>query len=648
MAEADVDADEECEEVNEADLSLAILFLLLTLMFAVLIARYTHARKLFWLQSSSTSLVLGILIGGVAWLTSATVFKDANVPFNEFVAFEPEFFFIVLVPPIIFNAGFTLEGRSFFANAGAFCTYAFIGTIISMFVIWAALLLVTLILGSGMTSLSSVLFGSLISATDPVTVLAIFTQLKVDHHLYTLVFGESVMNDAVAIVLYKTILRFEPTKCKPDADHITGGAIFSAIGFFFIIFIGSTVMGCVVGLGSALLHKRGWFRNFGETEVGIMEASLVILPPYVAYMAAEALQLSGIVSILFCGIIMSHYTKWNLSDDSRHIVEAFFEIVAYIAETFIFIYIGTTVFLSEHRYKDIPFTLLTLIVVLLSRALNIYPLTFLINRWRPVQDRVPMNQQHMMFFSGLRGGIAFALAIEAKQQLENKKDGMLIFDCTLAIVLFTVWINGGLTPTMLNYYKIKFGDDGGKDTIELSALGDANVRTPLNTDGYHDDDDDDGSGFTTNTKKRVKVRGHIIDVASGGKDGASSDGLDRSLSASLTGRGHGSDDTPPAMQQEYSGSPKRTVSIPKELSDVSFLMDRILLGPDIDRDEIRRRSSGGSHGHGESGSLKRSNSGTSIDRISDGGRSTGDTHNTNSNNTNSNYSQKDSDEDSDS
>lgn len=84
----------------------------------------------------------------------------------------------------------------------------------------------------------------------------------------------------------------------------------------------------------------------------------------------------------------------------------------------------------------------------------------------------------MLFFSGLRGGIAFALAIKAKEDLGDSKDGQLILDCTLVIVLFTVWINGGLTPAALDYLKIKYGEGEGND-YPVPANGE--IMMPLNT-----------------------------------------------------------------------------------------------------------------------------------------------------------------------
>ena len=122
--------------------------------------------------------------------------------------FDPEIFFNVLLPPIIFHAGYSMKKRFFFRNIGSILAFAFLGTAVSTFVIGGVMLGVTQIYTHdhySFTFLDSLHFGALISATDPVTVLAIFNDLHVDVNLYALVFGESVLNDAVAIVMSRYV-----------------------------------------------------------------------------------------------------------------------------------------------------------------------------------------------------------------------------------------------------------------------------------------------------------------------------------------------------------------------------------------------------------------------------------------------------------
>ena len=138
--------------------------------------------------------------------------RDANNVIDQKTTFDPELFFNILLPPIIFHAGYSMKKRFFFRNIGSILTFAFVGTILSTFAVAGIMYGVTRIfthLQSTMKFVDTLRFGALISATDPVTILAIFTDINVDVNLYALVFGESVLNDAVAIVITRTIEIYE-------------------------------------------------------------------------------------------------------------------------------------------------------------------------------------------------------------------------------------------------------------------------------------------------------------------------------------------------------------------------------------------------------------------------------------------------------
>jgi len=181
-------------------------------------------------------------------------------------------------------------------------------------------------------------FGALISATDPVTVLAIFKELRADINLYSNVFGESVFNDAVAIVLFRAILSF-------DSQKFSGLSILAAFLQFLIIFVGSLLCGGLWGLAGALAFKHSQLSRYVS-----LESAAFILFAYCSYLAAECLTLSGIVSILFCGITMAHYTSENLSRFSQAFSAEFFEVLATLAETFVFVYLGMAFFSFDERF----------------------------------------------------------------------------------------------------------------------------------------------------------------------------------------------------------------------------------------------------------------------------------------------------------
>lgn len=223
--------------------------------------------------------------------------------------------------------------------------------------------------------------------------------------MYSLVFGESVLNDAVAIVLYKTLVSFKGKTVSVKSCGL-------AVGQFLTIFVGSFTVGIVVALVSSLLFKKASFARAKNTDT-TLQVAIAVLFPYCAYMIAEGLTLSGIVAILFTGVTMAHYTLKNLGAEASAQLKSFFRVLASLAETFIFIYIGEEMFLANQTWRHISLTGVAFGAVLISRVFNIFPGAWILNLFtkRP-EKKIPFTYQKMLWFSGLRGGIAFALALE--------------------------------------------------------------------------------------------------------------------------------------------------------------------------------------------------------------------------------------------
>ncbi|XP_072264009.1 sodium/hydrogen exchanger 9 [Pyxicephalus adspersus] len=378
------------------------------------------------------------------------------------MTFDPEVFFNVLLPPIIFHAGYSLKKRHFFRNLGTILTYAFLGTAISCIMIGLIMygfVKAMMHLGQIQTGdfhfTDCLFFGSLMSATDPVTVLAIFHELHVDTDLYTLLFGESVLNDAVSIVLTYSILIYSP---KENPNAFDAAAFFQCVGNFLGIFAGSFAMGAAYAVVTALLTKFTKLCEFPMLETG-----LFFLLSWSAFLSAEAVGLTGIVAVLFCGVTQAHYTYNNLSEESKLRTKQLFEFMNFLAENFIFCYMGLALFTFQNHIFNALFICGAFISIFVARACNIYPLTFFLNLGR--RKRIPWNFQHMMMFSGLRGAIAFALAIRDT----DTQPKQIMFTTTLLIVFFTVWVFGGGTTPMLTWLQIRVGVDPDQDLKEHSA-----------------------------------------------------------------------------------------------------------------------------------------------------------------------------------
>ena len=281
--------------------------------------------------------------------------------------------------------------------------------------------------GTGFTLLEGMIFGSLISATDPVTVLAFFGSAGADRDLNALVFGESVLNDAVAIVLYETLDQFNPVRCATSQRAECTVSLRTALGAFGTasrILFGSVTVGCILAFLSSLLLKHLNLLRHGEQAFFATEMLILIIFPYITWMIAEAFALSGIVSILFCGIIMAHYTTHNLHRTTLAFSRKFFKVVAFSCETFVFVYMGLALFCFRQDFAHPLIVAVAIFGMLLGRALNVYPLTAMVNCRRRAERQISAGCQHIMWFAGLRGAIAFALALKARESYATRGDAL--------------------------------------------------------------------------------------------------------------------------------------------------------------------------------------------------------------------------------
>ncbi|XP_008279488.1 sodium/hydrogen exchanger 7 [Stegastes partitus] len=382
-----------------------------------------------------------------------------NVEQNDMlrkVTFDPEVFFNILLPPIIFHAGYSLKKRHFFRNLGSIITYAFLGTAISCFVIgnlmYGVVKLMQVVgqLTDKFYYTDCLFFGAIISATDPVTVLAIFNELHADGDLYALLFGESVMNDAVAIVLSSSIVAYQPSGA--NTHMFDASAFFKSVGVFLGIFSGSFLMGAATGVVTALVTKFTKLHCFP-----LLETALFFLMSWSTFLLAEACGFTGVVAVLFCGITQAHYTYNNLSEESTKRTKQLFEVLHFLAENFIFSYMGLALFTFQNHIFSPIFIIGAFMAIFIGRALNIYPLSFLLNLGR--RHKIKGNFQHMMMFAGLRGAMAFALAIRDTATYARQ----MMFTTTLLIVFFTVWVFGGGTTPMLSWLHIRVDVDPDHD-----------------------------------------------------------------------------------------------------------------------------------------------------------------------------------------
>ncbi|XP_015783675.1 LOW QUALITY PROTEIN: sodium/hydrogen exchanger 8-like [Tetranychus urticae] len=416
--------------------SMAIFFVLSVIVLCIFVIHFILQTKFHYIPESLAVVLLGALIGLVTKMISNQHLGD----WQREEMFNPTTFFLLLLPPIMYESGYNLHKGNFFQNIGSILVFAIVGTTISALVIGGGIYILGLMNAVFCLSFSeSFAFGSLISAVDPVATLAIFHALDIDPVLNMLVFGESILNDAVSIVLATTAL---------EAGQSTGvvlstaGAVFQGVGRFFIVFFGSAAIGATFAFIAALIFKYVDLRKNPSLEFGMMLAFI-----YAPYGLAEGVHLSGIMAILFNGIVMSHYAHYNLSPVTQITMQQTLRTLAFISETCVFAYLGLALFSFPLLLKP-SFIISSVILCLLGRAANIYPLSYFCNYFR--EHKISKRMMFVMWFSGLRGAVAYAVALHL--EIENEKKRVIV-TTTLIIVLFTIIFLGGLTMPLMKFLK---------------------------------------------------------------------------------------------------------------------------------------------------------------------------------------------------
>jgi len=376
---------------------------------------------------------------------------------------SPEVFFFFLLPPIIFEAGYSLKRKDFFQNIGAITLYAMVGTMISTFIVGFATFYCAKwgMFGSHSIDtenpMEALLFGALISAVDPVATLSIMgsAELNCDPLLYSLVFGESVLNDAIAISLFRVFLKYY----DPDGPDFSGSEIPSALMSFCTVSILSIIVGVTLGLMASYLYKHTSLSDYPN-----LETSLLFCFCYLCYATAEAMELSGIMALFFNGIVLSHYNSYNLSSTAHVASEQIFSTLATVTETIVFVYMGMIVFTGQFATFNFRFTIMSLLFCLVGRLFNIFPLSYCANLCRHQDEVIPVKMQCVLWFAGLRGAIAFALAVNMPGTHAD-----IYATATLFICIFTTVVCGGVTEKILTHFGMKQGATASRRNIHDSA-----------------------------------------------------------------------------------------------------------------------------------------------------------------------------------
>ncbi|XP_022940663.1 sodium/hydrogen exchanger 4 [Cucurbita moschata] len=400
-----------------------------------------------WVNESITAIIIGGVTGTIILVCSKG--KDSHI-----LTFNEEVFFIYLLPPIIFNAGFQVKKKQFFHNFLTIMLFGVIGVFISALIITSGSQWLFPRMGfHGLSARDYIAIGAIFSSTDTVCTLQVLHQEETPL-LYSLVFGEGVVNDATSVVLFNAVQKIDITRLNSKtALHVFGD--------FCYLFSTSTVLGVTAGLLTAYILKTLYFGRHSS----VRELAIMVLMAYLSYMLAELLELSGILTVFFCGVIMSHYAWHNVTDSSKITTRHVFSMMSFVAETAIFLYVGMDA-LDIEKWKITKLSLwklvgtysITVFLILLGRAAFVFPLSAISNYFNKREDRsssssiITFKQQIIIWWAGLmRGAVSIALAFKQFTYSGVTRDPThaTMITITTVVVLFTTVVFGFLTKPLI-------------------------------------------------------------------------------------------------------------------------------------------------------------------------------------------------------
>ena len=366
----------------------------------------------FWLMLLATMVaMLGRFIR--IPYTIALVFTGLAVGFLALlpgVHLNPHLLFAIFLPPILFDAGININLSLLKKQWLAISVYAILGTIISTLVIgWAVHFLI------GLPLLVALLFGAIISPTDPISVLAIFKSLGTDEQLSNLIEAESLFNDGIAVVLFIIMQQLLQSG---------GVSVFEGGLAFIKTIIGGAFIGLLIGaLASRITSKY---------DDHLLEIMLTTVVAFGAYLAAEQFHVSGVFAVVSASLVVGNYGMiQGMSTNSRMAVFSFWEYIAFVVNSVVFLLVGLEESSISLGSNLIPIAV-AIVSVLLGRAVSVYGLSTLLSIAGKV---VPMSWRHVQVWSSLRGALSMAMVIGLDSATPYRS---LLITLTFAVVLFSL------------------------------------------------------------------------------------------------------------------------------------------------------------------------------------------------------------------
>ena len=415
---------------NGIHLSIATLVLVIMVIIYLISGPVLKKKNIQFIRASGFTMIAGVL------LTLIVKFFSPSSNFVKGFKFNDIFFFTFVLPWVIFNVGYNQKIENFFKYLRFIFIYAIIGTIITFILISFTTYILnahgffclshtdaSLIKNNDDTTSSKYVlnfslleilqFAAAISASDPVTAVSLLIPND-SEKLNAITLGDSVINNAVAISFYKIVKSLNSQE-KAFSLSVAFELLYKCI----YLFITSFIIGAIVGMISAYFFKR--MERFNMNRV--QQISLLLLFAFISYTICDYLQYSALIGLLSTALFMSHYTFFNLSFLSREESTVITMVLNYLAEAFAFAIIGMTIVDYSTRAYSIRFVLVELMLIVLTRCMTVFAVTFLFQKMFIGEYHIKLSQQSILTVIGcIRGVVSFGLgiSIQTADQVHNE------------------------------------------------------------------------------------------------------------------------------------------------------------------------------------------------------------------------------------
>lgn len=389
------------------------------LAIVVALSVATTSRLVGWIREIPYTLLL-VIVGIVLRALDVDLLQPS-----------PELVLLIFLPPLLFESGWNLRWENFQRYFLPFGLYAVFGVLISIVGIGGALY------GFDVLPLGvALLVAVALAATDPISVIALFKELGVGRQISTVLEGESLLNDGVAVVAFSLLLDLA-MGVQSIADFSLSQA---AIDFLRFTTIGVAV-GCAMGFAISVITQR--------FDIPLIEQSLTLVSAYGSYLVAEELGGSGVISTVALALILGNYgSRIGMNPHTRSVVTEFWELLAFVITSIVFLLIGDQTNLGIF-IDYFPPILIAIGALLLSRLIGVILLSNLSNLFQT--EKITWQEMVVLWWGGLRGAVAIALALSFPTQLPDRELAAAI---VYGVVIFTLLVQGLTVKPLINLLKL--------------------------------------------------------------------------------------------------------------------------------------------------------------------------------------------------